>query len=233
VIRRLALVLAAAALAVALAAPTAGAAPSDRKLARAGVLAQSDFPAGWTASTRAKTPNSVLAAAAAEIVSCKPFLAYSKASRKNPRVKSPNFDQGQSSVSNSVSVYPSTAKAESAMATFSDSRMSDCLQKLFNSVYERQLEKDEKHATQVTSVTTSIAPVPDVRLGDQAVAYQGTVDVGLKDGTTETIGIGFASARVGKAVSGFSWTSDTDISATLQPAIVTSVSRLQDAQSSS
>ena len=82
-------------------------------------------------------------------------------------------------------------------------------------------------------MNTSIAPVADVRIGDEAVAYQGTVDVGFKDGTTLTIGLGIVSARVGDAVVGYSWTSDTDISATLQPAIVKSVSRLQRAQSAS
>jgi hypothetical protein len=219
-------------LVVALAAPAA-AATTDKQLARAGVLVQSDFPSGWTASPRAKTSDAALDAAAAKVVSCKPFLAFSKANRRNPRARSQNFEQGQSNVTNSVSVYGSTARAEAAMATFADSRMPDCLQKLFNAEYEKQLERDEKTAAQVTSVTTEIAAVPDVRIGDQAVAYQGTVDIGLKGGTTETIGLGFATSRVGKAVSGYSWTSDTDISATLQPAIVSSVTRLQDAQPTS
>ena len=231
--RRVQFVLCAVALFVALVAPVAGAATTDKQLARAGVLVQSDFPSGWEASARAKTSDAALDAAAAKVVSCKPFLAFSKANRRNPRAKSPNFEQGQSNVTNSVSVYGSTAKAESAMATFADSRMPDCLQKLFNAEYEKQLERDEKTAAQVTSVNTAIAAVPDVRIGDQAVAYQGTVDIGLKDGTTETIGLGFAASRVDKAVSGYSWTSDTDISATLQPAIVASVTRLQDAQATS
>jgi hypothetical protein len=39
------------------------------------------------------------------------------------------------------------------------------------------------------------------------------------------------SIRVGKLVAGYSWTSDTDVSAALQPAIVASVTRMHDAQS--
>jgi hypothetical protein len=233
VTRRVALAVLAAAMLVVLAAPGAGAATSDKQLARAGVLVKSDFPAGWTQRARAKTPDDALDALAAKVVSCKPYLAFSKANRRNPRVNSPTFEQSQSNVTNAVSVYTSVAKAVSAIATFSDPRMPDCLQKVVNAVYEQQFKKDKQTAAQVTSVTTSIAPVPEVRLGDQAVAYQGTVDIGLKDGTTQTIGLGFAKARVGKVVSGYAWSSDTDISATLQPAIVTSVNRLRDAQPAS
>jgi len=231
VIRRFVPVLLIAASCFALVAPGAAAATTtDKQVARAGVLVQSDFPTGWTTKARAKTPDSVLDAAAAKIASCKPFIAFSKANKNNPRAKSPNFDHEQANVTNTVSVYASDTKAEASIRTFSDARMPECLQKLFNAVYEKQLEQDKKTAAQVTSVTTAIAPVADVRIGNEAVAYQGTVDIGLKDGTTQTVGIGFAATRVGKAVAGYSWTSDTDISATLQPAIVTSVKRLQDAQ---
>ena len=230
-IRRLGLTLLTVASLGALAAPGAGAATTDKQIARAGVLVQTDFPEGWTTSARAKTPDAVLDAAAARIVSCKPFVAYSKANKKSPRAKSPNFDHAQSNVTNAVSVFPSEAKAKATIRMFSDSRMPDCLQKLFNTLYGQQLRKDERTADKVTTVTTSIAEVPDVRVGDEAVAYQGTVDVGFKDGSTQTIGIGFAATRVGHALAGYSWTSDADISATLQPAIVKSVSRLHDAQS--
>jgi hypothetical protein len=231
VIRRLVLTLLTLGPFGALAAPSAAATGSDQQIARAGVLVQSDFPTGWTTSARAKTPDAELDAAAARVGSCKPFLAFSRANKKNPRAESPNFDHEQSNVTNTVSVYPSETTAKASIHTFSDSRMPKCLQKLFNAEYGKQLRKDERTASQVKTVTTSIAQVPDVRIGDEAVAYQGTVDVGFKDGSTQTIGIGFAATRVGDAVAGYSWTSDSDISATLQPAIVTSVSRLQDAQS--
>ena len=229
--RRLLVALLTVASLVALAAPGAAAATTDKQIARAGVLVQSDFPADWTSRARAKTPDAALDAAAAKIASCKSFLAFSKANRKNPRVLSPNFEQQRSSVTNAVSVYPSDAKAQATIHTFSDTRMPDCLQKLFNAIYQRQLQQDPKTRNQVTSVTTTIGTLPDVRIGDEAVVYQGTVDVGLKDGSTQVIALGFAASRVGKAIAGYSWTSDTDISDTLQPAIVTSLTRLQNAQS--
>ena len=63
--------------------------------------------------------------------------------------------------------------------------------------------------------------------------YQGTVDIYMKDGSTQIVALGFAATRVGRAISGYSWTSDVDISDVLQPAIVGSVARLQNAQSAS
>ena len=217
---------------IAASAPGTAAASSDREIARAGVLVKSDFPSGWKSSTRGQTSDAALDAAATQVESCQPFLAFSKANKKNPRAKSPNFGRVQSNVTNAVSVYPSTAKAVAAIHVFADARLPDCFQRLFSSIFERQLAKGAT-ADQITSVNTSIAPVTDVRIGDEAVAYQGTVDVSFKDGTTLTIGLGVVSARVGDAVVGYSWTSDTDISATLQQAIVKSVRRLQRAQSAS
>jgi len=216
---------------VALGAASGAVSVSDEELARAGVLVVSDFPAGWTASARATTSDAVLDAAAAKVASCRPFVAFSRANKKNPRAKSPNIELQHSNVTNAVSVYPSAARAAAAMRTFADPRLPDCLERLFRAVFARQLKSNEQVADQVESITTSIAPVPDVRVGDEAVGYQGTVDVGLRDGTTQTIGLGVVSARVGSAVTGFSWTADSDIAPALQPAIVKSVSRLQDAQS--
>jgi type II secretory pathway pseudopilin PulG len=211
--------------------PTAVASTADQELAKTGVLVQSDFPSGWTSSTRGQTSDSALDAAAGKVSACAPFRAFSTANNRNPRAKSPNFDHVQSNVTNSVSVYPSAAKAKAAMHTFSDPRMADCLDALYRAVFAQQLRHTSSIADQIASVDTSIAPVSGVRIGDQAVAYQGTVEVKLKNGTSEAIGLGLVSARVGQAVAGYSWTSDTDISTTLQPAIVQSVARLQHSQS--
>jgi hypothetical protein len=209
----------------------ATAAPSDKEIARAGVLVRADFPSDWTSSTRGQTSDAALDAAAGQVESCRPFLAFSRANRKKPRAKSPNFEHEQSNVTNTVSVYPSNAKASAALHMLSDPGLPDCLERLFSSVFEQQLAKQSDVAGQIISVNTSIAPVTDVRIGDEAVAYQGTVDIAMKDGTTQTIGLGIVSSRVGAAVAGYSWTSDTDISAMLQPAIVKSVNRLQRTQS--
>ena len=107
-------------------------------------------------------------------------------------------------------------------------RMPDCLQQLFNAVYERQLRQDKKTAAQLTSVTT------DDRAGRRrAHRRRGGRLPGhgrrRHEGRHAPRRSGSGSSPRGSArpSSGYSWTSDTDISATLQPAIVASVSRLQ------
>jgi hypothetical protein len=211
--------------------PATAASTSDAQLGRAGVFVASDFPADWTQTKRANASDDALDGAAAKIPSCKPFVAFSKANRKYRRAQSPNFNLGSSTVTNAVSVYPSAEKATAVITTFTDSRMPACLEQLFDTSYQAQLKRDPKTAKKVTSVKTSISTVPGVRFGDQSIAYQGTVDIGLTDGTTQTVGLGFAATRVGKALAGYSWTSEADISAALQPAIVKSAGRLQTAQS--
>ena len=57
----------------------------------------------------------------------------------------------------------------------------------------------------------------------------GAIDVRPKNGTTQTIGLGVVAVRAGRALAGYLYTFDQDISAALQPAIVASVTRLQRA----
>jgi hypothetical protein len=202
---------------------------SPTQVAQAGVLRRSDFPAGWKQSPRQSSSDNELDQRAAKIASCKPFLAFSKANKKNPRAKSPNFDLQQAHVSNAVSVYPSAAKATAAMQSFTDARLPDCLDKLFAAEFSAQLAKDKQVKQQLKSVKVDIGPLAGVQIGDEAAAYEGTVDVGLKDGTVTTIGLAVIAVRVDNAIASYSYTADTDISTALQPAIVSSVSRLQGA----
>jgi hypothetical protein len=191
---------------------------------------RTDFPSSWKQSKRSTSSDSSVEAAAAMVESCAPYVAFRKASQANPLARSPKFDHAHSDVNNTVSVYPSDEKAIATMGLFADAQLPDCLQRLFSSVYEQELAKDKSLADRVVAVNTKIEPV-SVRIGDEATAYQGTVDVSFKDGTATTIGLGIVSARVGDAVISYTWTSDTDISKTLQPAIVKSLNRLQRAQS--
>ena len=202
---------------------------TDEQLARTGVLQQTDFPAGWQQTARGPTSDTELDAQAAKIPSCKPFRTFSATNRRQPRAKSENFDQGQSSVTNTVSVFPSTDRAVAAIATFRDARITGCLERLFTAIYRKELEKEPKTAKQLKSITTNLGRQDAIRLGDAAVVYQGTVEVSLKNGAKQTVGLGLVAVRAGRALAGYSYTFDQDISAALQPAIVASVTRLQRA----
>jgi hypothetical protein len=116
------------------------------------------------------------------------------------------------------------------MRTFSHTRVPSCLERVDTAAFEAELAKDEEAAKELRSVRASIVPVEGVTIGDEAVVYEGTVRVAWRDGTSETVGLGVVAVRVDDAIAGYSYTSDSDISAVLQPAIVSSIERLEDAQ---
>jgi hypothetical protein len=214
------------------AAPAGGASTSsDRTISRAGVLALTDFPSGWKQAKRSDTSDAELDAKAAKIASCKPFIAFSKANRGHPHTSSPQFSHDQSSVTNAVSVYPSAAEATNALHDFADPGLPACLDRLFTTVFRGELAKKKRVAKQITRITTDVKPLEGVRIGDEAIVYQGNVTVNLKVGAPQTIGLGVMSVRAGRALDGYSWTSDVGIESALQPAIVASVGRLQQAES--
>lgn len=229
--RRAATAAVAALLGLASLAMPATAASSEQQLAHSGVLIASDFPAGWTETARSSASDAPLDSATAKVAACKPFVAFIKDEHRHPRADSGNFEHEHVNVTNRVTVYPSSAKADAALRTLSDPRLPACLDALSRSEFARQLKKTSPLADHIASVDVSAQLVPDVRIGDRAVAYQGPIEVRLDDGTTQSIQFGVASVRVGQAVAGYTWTSDGDISSTLQAAIVKSVTRLQDAQS--
>jgi hypothetical protein len=212
-----------------LAVPGAAATADDRQHAEAGVLRLTDFPTGWKQTARGAGSDAKVDAEAAKIKRCKTFAELAARNKKNPRAESPNFDLGQANVTNTVSVYPTVARAEAAVGLFRDAKLPRCLEQLFDAVTRAELQKDSSVGKQLKSVTTDVGRETGIRIGDDAVVYQGTVDVGLKDGTSRTFGLGFVTVRVGTALVGFAYTADTDISAALQPAIVASVTRLQRA----
>ena len=93
--------------------------------------------------------------------------------------------------------------------TFRDARIPSCFERLFTAVFRRQLDEaaEDGQAAEVGHDDTSAAKTA-CGIGDEAVVYQGTVDVGLKDGAKQTIGLGLVAVRVGRALAGYSYTSD-------------------------
>jgi hypothetical protein len=212
-----------------LAVPAVAATADDQQRAKVGVLRLTDFPTGWKQSARGAGSDAKVDAAAAKIKRCTTFVEFAARNKKNPRAESPNFDLGQANVTNTVSVYPTVTRAEGAIGLFRDAKLPRCLEQLFDAVTRAELQKDKSVRKQLKSVTTDVGRVTGIRIGDDAVVYQGTVVVGLKNGTSQTFGLGFVTVRVGTALAGFAYTADQDISAALQPAIVASVTRLQRA----
>jgi hypothetical protein len=204
---------------------------SDQTIARAGLLAVSDFPAGWQQHTRDSSGEKQVAKAAAKISECSKFATFEKAAKKTPNAKSPDFTLGQATVDNSTSVFPSVAKAMAAVKQFADASVRTCLQKLFLVVYEQDLSKDAAAAKTVSGVKVAIKRLSGVNFGDQTVSYEGRVDITLKDHTKQSLAVGFLAVRTGRAVSGFSYSYNlgTALTSVLEPAVRTSLARMAGA----
>ena len=199
---------------------------ADQTVARAGVLVAADFPSGWVQKPHDSSGDATAAKAASKISSCQQFAAFTKANKKNPRAVSPDFNLGQASVSNTVDLFASQQAAKAALAAFRSSSVATCLNSLFSVLLRAQLAKDKTVGPQIKSIKSQIALVSGVQGGDEAVAYEGPVVVTLKNGQATTIGVGYATIRDGRAVNGYSYTTDSDISTVLADAVNSSNDRL-------
>jgi len=202
---------------------------TDRERARTGVLGAVDFPAAWMATSRGADSDAVLGAAAAKVARCRAYRSFRSRNTANLRARSRTFREGESRVTNAVSVYASADEAVGVLATFRDATVPRCLERVLGTVLRRTLAHEEKVAERLRSTTANVEVVDGVRLGDDTAAYQGTIGVQLKRGTARTLGFGLVAVRVGPAVSGYTYLADRDISAALQAAIVASGTRLQRA----
>jgi len=128
----------------------------------------------------------------------------------------------------------SSAKRSPPFHTFADPRLPDCLDALFSSprCSRSILKQTSIPRDQIASVSTFVTPVSDVHIADHAVP-PGHVDV--RNGMTAPprVESPLESCRNAWAGSGpaYSWTFDTDLSATCRTAIVGVVTRLQTAHS--
>jgi hypothetical protein len=198
----------------------------DAELAEAGLLTQADFPAGWTATERPADDGEV-EKVAKTIPSCNDYRALRTTTKRQAQAKSPQFELGASQIDNTVTVFPTTAAATAALKVFAKPSVLTCVNKLFTKVFTASIAADPATRKQVDSIDVDIDRASVVPVGDATTAYEGTVTITLKDGTTQTLGVGTAAARTGRGVDTFSYTVDSsDVLPLLQPLVEASVARL-------
>jgi hypothetical protein len=205
-------------------APPVGAlSSSDQQLAQSGVLMASDLPTTYTETPRDASSDSSAQKAAAKIPACKKLGAFMRAVKGFAHVNSADFDEGQTSISNGVTVFPSAAKAKAALTGFASAGLPVCFDK-----FVPQLASSAGG-----SAVAQIQKVSDVTAGDQAVAYEGPVQITESDGTSETLAFGYIAIRTGRGVDVYSFThtADSDISAVLDAAVGATLTRLTAALS--
>ena len=127
---------------------------NDLKIARAGVLVTSDFPAGWTGSRNPASSDAAAIKAAKKIPSCSDFVKLRTATAPLPQARSLAFGDGAgTSASNVVHAFTATAKATSAMKLWSSTKMPACLEK-----FTQQAAGTDATVTVDTADVTTLSP---------------------------------------------------------------------------
>jgi hypothetical protein len=208
-------------MAPAVGAATTGGSANAKAIATAGVLVGSDLPATYTQAPRDTSSDAATKKLASKIAACKKLLTFMAAVKGSTEVKSDAFTEGQTTIDNTVTIFPSAAKAKAAMDTYAATGLPACFGQLVTKIAQQQGGRAQ----------ASIKKVHDVTAGDQAVAYEGPVDITESDGTSATLAFGDLAIRVGRAVAVYSYNHDAriDIATDLKRAVVTSGSRLQRA----
>ncbi len=206
-------------------APAAGAASTgnatDKQIASAGALVASDFPATYTQAARDTSSDAQTTKQAAKVAACKKLVAFMKVTKQNTEVKSPEFNAGQTQIDNTVTVFPTAAKAKAAVDTYAATGIPACFAQLVGKLAQQAGGK----------ATADIKKVQDVTAGDQAVAYEGPVQITESDGSQATLAFGNLVIRVGRGVAVYSYNHDanTSIETDLKAAVSSSGGRLEQA----
>ncbi len=217
-----------AAVVLALVTPAAGAASTgsatDKQIATAGVLVASDFPATYVQSARDSSSDAKTDKQARKLAACKKVVAFKKAVEQNTEVKSDEFNDGQTQIDNTVTVFPTAAKAKAAVNSYAATGVPACFRQLLGKLAQQAGGK----------ATADIKKVQDVTAGDQALAYEGPVQITESDGTQTTLAFGNLVIRVGRGVAVYSYNHDanTSIQTELKDAVSSSGGRLQQALAS-
>jgi len=191
---------------------------NDTQIARQGALVTADVPADWTQKPASSSSDAATEKAASKIPECKQYVAFEKAVKKVPRAKSPDFDLQNSSISNTVSVFTNATKATAAMNVFGSSKTEACINKLFDKLLTT---KDATVASQIKLVALNV--------GDQSIAYAGTITVTPAGTQAQTFGVSALAIRAGRGVGAYSYFSDTDQTSVLSSAVDSSMARLRTA----
>lgn len=177
--RSVTVVIAASAMVGALALPAA--AKSDRQIAKAASITKSDVGRGWTATEQEPDEPSGIAA-------CEATEEITEASERY-EFESPQFEQGDAQVSNSVYVFPTVKQARTYLEAFQQIETLDCLQEGLDAA----LAETPGVSTEVEELDVSGGPAND------GVGFLATITI--PDGANEVTLIFEAVAfRVGRGI---------------------------------
>jgi hypothetical protein len=170
---------------------------SDQAIVTAGLLTINDFPPGWTQSPPSSSGDTDISGAGKSCAALKKKVDAVKKLR-TAHEKSPNFKQGSfDQVSNSPSVYRTTAAATAEVKILTNSAVVPCLQKYV----QGQLAKQATHGL---TFKLSIGRVSVPKVGDNTVGFQFAVTASQK-GQSFRVYLDLQVVQVGRTLLAFSF----------------------------
>ncbi len=199
-------------------AATAGpaAAASDRLIAAAGIIVATDLPATWVASPPDIASEQQALARAAKTPGCREYVRFARANQTTTKAASANYTLDDQLISNRSYVYEQPAAAERTMAAISGPTVGGCLGRVFEQTIGAQLETNKKQQRAITGVNVIIAPVDFQAVGDDTVAFEGTVTITLTDKSTQELLVGLLVVRIDRVVTTYSLSTPPDTAAAVQ-----------------
>ena len=184
------------------------AAKTDKQVAKAASITAKDVGRGWTAKKQAADKPSGISECSVKEAADKRALKY--------KFESPDFQQGDARVSNSVYVFPKVKDAQAYLAAFQDPSTIDCLQLGL----EAALADSAGASVTVENLDVTGDPV------DDGVGFRATITIpdGAIDATLIFEAVAF---RVGRGVTGLT-TNNANEALPITPDLATaSIKRLK------
>jgi hypothetical protein len=154
----------------------------DRALGDRALLRLTDFPTGWTASARRKTPSQPKLDQ--EVAACL-HVAPSLVNERDPaEVRSPDFKHtGGGEISNTVTVTPTPDVAANQFSVFTKPETARCLRDGIEQEIRYTLSHPKAGSRTVNGVSFGHATVEQMSfpsIGDQSIAYRVGLSVSAK-----------------------------------------------------
>src|SRR6478735_4369122 len=151
----------------------------DLQLAKAGTLALSDLPAGFTTKPDTGYSKADNIRLAKGINGCGPYIALEKTLIDLPSARSASLEDPTRKVDNEVDVFKNDRAASAALALYAKPSLVGCLEQVF----EKGIRQDPSRSGAIDDVVVMLDRQDIAGLGDESVVYEGSVVITGTDGS--------------------------------------------------
>ena len=208
-------------------------AATDQEIADQGIIVAGDVPSTWTAEPSDSSSDKQNLKLAARTKGCKQYVAFAAANEKATKAASDDYSSSNNEqVSNKSYVHKSEAVATKVMTAVGSSTVADCLSTVFQKAITAEIAKDKSARKAIDSVDMSLEPVDLGDVGVPSVAYEGTLSINLKDGTSQDLDVGLVAVQVEQVVLTYSLQAPpdaADISDVIATVVTNTVTRTVNA----